>query len=510
MGLIKKSSSKKYLFTDSRNSFPVVEFISSSDESLNIPAFILETTWPRVLYFYYPNHSKFNYFHNDFVHVARHIRHESDILVLFYAISCSAHTSMCTNSDLIKHSGVPLLKAYESESTQGTEILIESKTSTIENMNRVVNQLSSALSLGDFSNIKAPSVPSTILNQSENPEDGKNTDIGNMIANELILQETYSDALIAFMMTIEYNIFGDLNEVKNDEPLELSQQKADVLRDFLDLCYWASPPSWKIHEVLLRLRSEFNMAIKSPKNLKAIVSDHSEFGKANWSENCKTVSKTDKKTKGINNSSYSCGLWKLLHIISVGASEARKKVMGDVIRIRPAYVSWVIRDFISEFIPDEKNKDDILQNRLGWCKGCRDRLISSYDSCKQDILCINNVSSNSQLTTESSKVVAEWLWRSHEESKVKSHIKKKQISKKKFEYDITKLEYWPSDLKIVRIAVLKKIGRVLPQIEHHAATSKDRFSENPLSVVYAVLSMIVFVLTIRRLKGFTSKRRKSK
>ena len=508
MAALAPRKATKYLFTDKQKSFPVVEFKSSADESLNIPSFVLETTWPRIVYIYYPNQSKFDYFHSAYVQVARHIRHESDILVLFYAISCAAHKTMCSNSDLIKHTGVPILKAYESESIKGTEILIEESSNTIENMNKIVNQLSTALSIGSFPMMthQMPDQGGDISNQSGNMED-----IGNMkITNENMLQDTYNDALKAFILTIRYNIYGDFEEVKDDGSLLLSYTKAGVLRDFLDLCYWTLPPDWNIHEILIRLRNDVSYISEGPKYLKSLLSDQNAMGKIEWSESCMSTTLKVVVTEVIDHSSYSCGLWKLLHIISVGVSEARTKAMGDVDRTRPAYAGWVIRDFISEFIPDEsQRKKNLLEHKIGWCKGCKKQLISSFDSCKKDDLCIDFVTSDSQLTDEASKVVAEWLWGVHEATKIKSSpIKKIQMSRKKFEYDTLKSEYWPRNLKIVRIAVLKKFSRVFPKITHTSRQVEGHTSLMYISMI--AFASIICVYVYRTFQGRSYMRRKIK
>lgn len=465
----------KFLFTDERQSFPVVEFKASHDESLNIPSFILETTWPRVLYFYYPNLSRFEFFHSNYVQVARRMRHESDILVKFYAISCVAHEAMCSNSDLLNKIGEPVLKAYESGSILGTEISIEEGTDKYSrsSTNMVIQKLSKALSLGNL--IENTPEELISLTQSKHLEDK-----GTMMKGESAIQETYNDAFKAFILTMQFNIYGDLEKVSDDGSLKLSKHKADILKDFLDLCYWSLPPSWEIHSVLFNLRSEFASTIDGPSNLKSIISDQFKYGLNSWSKDC------GKDT--IEFSSFSCGLWKLLHIISVGTNEASTHVMGDVIRAKPAYVALVIRDFISEFIPpDEGNRNADILETLEWCPGCRHNVIKSFDSCKYGLLCIDRVRDIKQ---EYTTAVAEWLWEIHLRDESRPPEKRFELLREQFVYDKIKKTYWPSD-KNVRIAVLKPFMRDLPIIKH--SRNGDQFT------IYFVLTTLI-VMCIYSLK----------
>lgn len=484
--MFRSKQKTKFLFTDERQSFPVVEFKASHDESLNIPSFILETTWPRVLYFYYPNLPRFEFFHSNYVQVARRMRHESDILVKFYAISCAAHSTMCSNSDLLNKIGEPVLKAYESGSILGTEILIEESSDKYSrsSTNMVIQQLSKALSLGNL--IENAPEELISLTQSKHLEDK-----GSMFKGENTIQETYNDALKAFILTMQYNIYGDLEKASDYGSLKLPKNKADILKDFLDLCYWSLPPSWEIHTVLFNLRSEFASAIDGPSNLKSIISNQYKIDMNSWSKDC--------GRETIEYSSFSCGLWKLLHIISVGANEASTHVMGDIIRAKPAYVALVIRDFISEFIPpDERSRHEEFLNTLEWCPGCRHNVISSFDSCKHGALCIDRVR---DLQQEYTTVVAEWLWEMHIIDESKPPEKRLELLREQFAYDNLKQLYWPSD-KNVRIAVLKPFIRDLPIIKH--SRSGHQFK------IYFILTSLILmcIYSLKILRGVIYKRMK--
>jgi len=507
---------EKFLFKNERKSYPVVEFQSSGDESMNIPSFILETTWPRVLYFYHPFQAKFDYFQDQFVQIARHIRLESDILVLFYAISCAAHPTMCSNSDVILHQGRPLLKSYKSGSTIGTEILISDQGNkmsiddSIEKMNSFVDQLVQAMLLEEIPPLKRTEVHLDDHGTGE-------------ITNEKLLEDIFNDALTAFILTIRYNIYGDLSTIRVHDnegaSTQLPQMKADILKDFLDLCYWTLPSKWIMVQGLLHdLRSDFAVIIGGPHILKSLLSKHSGIETVAWSDGCKAKSNKDVDSNGINLTSYSCGLWKLFHIISVGVNEAHHKVLGDVRRATPAYAAWVLRDFISEFIPEKRDIKEGAITGLPWCKGCKDRVINLYDSCKYEEICISRITFSEKRIPqgENWQKVAEWMWTSHNEGNKSSWPSKQKCPNcvragflgRKFVdftdskiYDILKWEYWPSEFHNVRLAVLKKFTRELSPLPVHGVTrSYSSRSKRPVPLMLSIMLITTLLIIAFRHK----------
>lgn len=492
MGLFRKKEVNKikYLFTEKEDSFPVVEFISSPDESLNIPSFILETAWPRVVYIYYPNHDDYQYFHSDFVQISRRIRSESDILVLFYAISCAAHNSMCSNTDLVQTPNRPVLKAYESGSSVGKEIVIKSQISTIVSANDIMHQLCQALSIGDtiteFSDVKNEVFriqKSGFADIKPDVSEMQNSIVRGIEkrSSEKFLQDTFIDAQKAFILMLEFNVYENLvnyNESDRNANNHDMKRKADILKDFLDLCYWSLPPDFPIQEIILSLRTAYSSVTKDKEYLKSVLSGSNELRFERWSDSCMNTPYEHEVINGIDMSSYSCGLWKLFHIIAVGATESFMHVKGDTSRTKPAYVAWVIRDFISEFIGnnDENNHGRIMK----WCKGCCKSLIISYDKCEESMLCLHSGDQSPRQTKTSPssyQLLSKWLWKLQNQNLkqlLSENIKPTKLMDKNFVYDKMKMDYWPNNLKIVRVSVLKKFKRKLPKVKKEAIRTQNQ------------------------------------
>jgi hypothetical protein len=126
---------------------------------------------------------------------------------------------MCSNTDLISHSGTPLLKAYETGSTTGSEILIERSSEVLQDvyMDKVLQQVATSLSLKFVTNASP-------LGRHESIDMTAST-----------RKENYDDALQSFILTLQYNIYEEKGN-KSRMPVKLSKNKSHVLQDFLDLC----------------------------------------------------------------------------------------------------------------------------------------------------------------------------------------------------------------------------------------------------------------------------------
>lgn len=300
--------------------------------------------------------------------------------------------------------------------------------------------------------------------------------------NSLTQIRTFQDAATSFLVTLEQNIYPPVGLEEDDQQQQqhargkalppLSDERSDVLKDFLDLCHWTLPSSWILHGHINELRNNYSTITKHRLSLQThldqldrpLLSSSSTW---EWSEDCKlkpnggisgnkaNSNAGDDNDLGIDigfNSAYQCGMWKFLHILSVGIVEQRSNVMGDRSRVSPSYAAWVVRDFVDMFLTDKEtmmitkaatevfsdreneasnssrdyaSRTSISEEPLIWCDGCRDGILSSYDQCfyglctkgfnaakvedKRRSKILHQQSSNS----DEWKKVAVWLWRIH-------------------------------------------------------------------------------------------------
>ena len=75
----------------------------------------------------------------------------------------------------------------------------------------------------------------------------------------------------------------------------------------------ALPPEWAIHKMIDGIRNRFMYATKNKDNFRELVRQHA-LPRKGWSDSCSSKSVP---------TGFSCGMWKLLHIVTVGVVELR-------------------------------------------------------------------------------------------------------------------------------------------------------------------------------------------
>jgi len=284
----------------------------------------------------------------------------------------------------------------------------------------------------------------------------------NQNINSLTVEQkhVFEDAATSFLVTMERNIYPPLNATGGRRSegseqigrlLPLSTERADVLKDFLDLCHWALPSSWILHGHINELRNNFSAISKHRQSLRTLLNrlDRPSSSSSNtwkWSVGCLRKA-NEMKTNSTNEDgideaamldaedidyNYQCGMWKFLHILSIGVVEQHSNVMGDRSRASPSYSAWVMRDFVDLFLIDGEASDfsakaiaprtSSSERPYVWCRGCRDGIVKSFDHCLYGLcsrsfntLSIENKPHNYQRKQISKdwKTVAEWLWQLH-------------------------------------------------------------------------------------------------
>lgn len=144
------------------------------------------------------------------------------------------------------------------------------------------------------------------------------------------------------------------------------------------------PVEWEaIHELVNGINDHLTLASQGYKELNEVVNAHSiGLRREVWSKEC---------TKGKVGMGYTCGLWVLFHIMTVGLVE-RDSVAESANKmnsITPASTAQALRNYIEYFFA---------------CEVCRNHFLESFDSCFLDIC--NRLSSDP-------KELALWLWEFH-------------------------------------------------------------------------------------------------
>jgi len=167
-------------------------------------------------------------------------------------------------------------------------------------------------------------------------------------------QNIFDDAFLSFDFSMRNGIFT------SNKPLSNTTQ--DALWDWLDLLSRALPPSWTIHKTVKGLLNNFDNITKSEESLVSVMDGFPHPTTKSWSDSC---------TKGKKGMGYTCGLWELFHIISIGIVEWNLMLdeEQDDILIPVTQAADTIHQFIVNFFG---------------CEECRTNFDMAYASCAHD------------------------------------------------------------------------------------------------------------------------------
>lgn len=444
--------SNEYLY-DTKQSHPIIEFKPSEEElkaASITPSFVLEVTWPRVIQFYHPSSPHCRDFHSTYVNLARSIKRRSSRLpVEFHAVNCGVYRDVCDQGFRIK--SVPSFIGLKSGSIEGKQLFLPgdnqgkltSKPKITMDVNQKVEYISDVLGF-TLDAVKGQSYASEVANNAQLSELSDNaTDMrtghssgGGSSQSE----QVFHDATSSFFATISSSIYS-----KHPHGSSLPQKESQKLSEFLDLLRWAFPPETKVHALAEELKQEFTSITLNEEGLLKILSHHMDLGQGiTWSERCSGGSGDNS-----HDDPYSCGIWSLLHIISIGVAERHTSVVGDAQRVSAQYAGQSIRSFIDAFF-------------IG-CDSCKRSWMEMYDeACCGLHNSDHSLALANQLTgtDEQWKQLAIWIWEVHNEI---------NIRRQRYKNPTTLL--WPSR---------EECAKCWPSVNGLMATSMDSFDQEEL------------------------------
>ena len=164
--------------------------------------------------------------------------------------------------------------------------------------------------------------------------------------------DIFNDAHLSFHFALRNSIYMSLGP--------LSDTARDAFQEWLALLQQALPPTWEIQNLITALVKDFDNICKSEDDLLAVVNRFPPPTEK-WSESC---------TKGVKGMGYTCGLWELFHIMTVGVVEWNLMIYeGDHLITPVDETVVVLRNYIEHFFG---------------CEVCRMNFIHSFDSCAHD------------------------------------------------------------------------------------------------------------------------------
>lgn len=167
-------------------------------------------------------------------------------------------------------------------------------------------------------------------------------------------EEVFEDAFRSFDYSLRTGVYMNRGPLTN--------QTKNALHEWLALLQKALPPVWKIQKVISAILSDFQRATGSEEQLIGILEHTPRPASNKWSKSC---------TKGVPGMGFSCGLWDLFHIMSVGVVEWNMMLNDDQLDliIGTDHAAEILRNFIYHFFG---------------CEVCRTNFLAAYDSCSLD------------------------------------------------------------------------------------------------------------------------------
>jgi hypothetical protein len=385
-----------YLY-DTKNSHPIIEFKPSKEElraASITPSFVLEVMWPRVVQFYHPSSPHCKDFQSTYVNLARSVKRRSSRLpVEFYAVNCGIYRDVCDQGFQVKT--VPSFIGLKSGSIEGKQLSlpgdnegkVTSKEDIMMDVDEKVEYIAEVLGF-TLDAVKGHS-SAYVSNVANNKAQFSGTRAANMPSSAssglLECEQVFQDATSSFLVTISSSIYS-----KHPHDSSLPLDDSHKLAEFLDLLRWAFPPETEVHTLAEELKQEFLSITLGEGELLKVLSRHMDLAKGvSWSERCK------------NSDPYSCGIWSLIHIISIGVAERHASVVGDAERVTIQHAGRSIRFFIDAFF-------------IG-CDSCKKSWIELYD----EACCGLHNTDHQPRGEEQWKQLAVWIWEVHNEINIR-------------------------------------------------------------------------------------------
>ncbi|KAL7477182.1 hypothetical protein ACHAW6_002990 [Cyclotella cf. meneghiniana] len=443
------SEGAKYLYSndgDKESSFPVVDYPLPNNETFDDeeiydymhPDFLYKPDTlpdfsppPRVVEFYAPWCPHCKHFKPTFIKMAKDVCAKQP-KIKFHAVSCVAHSKLCKTQGV---SGYPTLKLFK----EGSYIPIPVENFNSLDAEMILTKLGFdrdgvQIDTGKITSIRVrpPGKQNKMQTKPQNIRTNKvdaqkpNSDIAHIspkpdsetkIARVVPFQphevsDAWHDAATSFEFALKHSIY------MSNGPMP--EKVKTAFFEWLDLLSKALPPQMdRTRQIIKHILGAFLMLVE------CFIFVTASFQPINSSEFCSSVDDFSTATNGLpeltqlirakfpllrseawrtctyedNENGYTCGLWQLFHVMSVGVVEHNRH--GDSI-IPTRYASEVLRNYVENFFQ---------------CEVCRMNFLYMYDSCAFDAC--HRLSGEPSTSEHDWRELPLWLWETHNDVNVR-------------------------------------------------------------------------------------------
>lgn len=381
--------------------FPVKEYVGpkvyKTGGNYTPPAFLTDKSAPnRVVEYYAPWCPHCQHFKHKYIELARTctaMAKHHGVDIEFHAVSCTANGKVCENDKDVN--GYPSIILYPAGNSTGTKV----------SYGKV--HCFTALKIFGFDlqeeelerpDVALPAfVPLPVIHANSTETVVKQKHDGRS------KKQIYDDAFLSFDFAMRHSIY------MSNGPL--SDNEAEVFENWVELLSNALPFSWKIHSAIDAIADDLEATVKDEGSLLAIMDKNGPSTKK-WSPGCP--------------GGYTCGLWEIFHIMSIGVVEWNMLAPSEAGVITSENAADALHAYISEFFA---------------CDVCRRNFLEDYDVCKHD-RCNRLGSSTTDL--QEWKQLPLWLWEAHNDVLVRlMHERAERENRKTTVADEIAVQ-WPS------------------------------------------------------------------
>lgn len=331
------------------------------DERRSHPLFLTkEEKEDRIVEFYAAWCGHCQHYKPKYIKIARDVNKVRTLT--FHAVPCPIHGKICKDQNV---RGYPTVKFFPAGSDEGVVLKHSIGANGI---------------LIDFLHVDKTEVESKLKGKEKtlrNATDKKNTK--QQPTDSTTSGSVFGDAALSLYFGLKSSVY-----------VTPDASRSRVLRRWLELLVKSLPvemSTLKDHATTL-MTVDIDETFQSETKLLQYLPDKSQVG---WSENC---------SKGVSGAGYTCGLWELFHILTIGVVEWNVKSQD---RIATTDAADAIRDYVEYFF---------------MCDECRQNFLTMYDAC-QFQRCERLNSDVSDDAMESWKQLPLWLWETHNDVNVR-------------------------------------------------------------------------------------------
>lgn len=270
--------------------------------------------------------------------------------ILFYAVSCAVHNVICSQQEV---AGYPTVKYFPPNQAKGVDIHHrESAKSILEDIESSLgkNMVETTKAYVPVVSIKETVTATDLVEKRDILISSR---VSTVVEDQTII---YSDAETSFRFALRYSILSDSNH-------RMSDQGRLSLRSWLELLSKTLPKNETMestHTLIHILLDNFEKVVAGDSDF--ISNFFVNMGETfHWSSYCSHNS-------NLAGAGYTCGLWHLFHLMTIGLVEWNKHVsIGE--RIPTIDAAFTLRNYVEQFFA---------------CDECRKNFLEMYDSCSFD------------------------------------------------------------------------------------------------------------------------------